>query len=57
MALQRVAYDQSTTVRAKGDIITREQPFLKRIIPNLINADASALVDICKKRLDELYHV
>ena len=57
MALQRVAYDQSTTVRAKGDLITRETPFLKRIIRNLINADANALVDICKKRLDELYHV
>ena len=57
MALQRVACDQSTTVRAKGDIITQEPPFLKRIIPNLINGDANVIVDICKKRLDELYHV
>ena len=57
MALRRVAYDQSTTVRAKGDLITQEPPFLKRIIRNLINADANVVQKICEKRLDELYHV
>ena len=57
MALRRVAYDQSTTVQAKGRLITREPPFLKRIIRNLINADSDVVQKICEKRLDELYHV